>query len=190
MKIKPMILGLVLGCFLISCTSKTSELDSNLLEQYRQEEEQFYEENEVIGTMKLKKSEMFDYFHFEGYRYHNDRFSSFSLGTVRVTGSTILIKFGKNPETSTFSFLIQGDQSSYYKLNSDPISLVPENGSFCGSYPDVLELETESQRLFSFAMTEPSASYSCSLDHPGPGSYQGEGTFLYFTGYVSDTYNS
>ncbi|MDM8204396.1 hypothetical protein QUW03_08480 [Faecalicoccus acidiformans] len=190
MKIKTMFWGLLLGCFLVGCTSQTSQSDPEILEQYRQDEEQFYEDNEVIGTMKLTKSETFDYFHFEGYRYDDDAFSLFFSGTVQVPGSTILIKFGRNPDTSTFSFLIQGDQSTYYEFEREPILLVPEDGSFCGSYPETFELQSSSQRLFSYAMTESSASYSCSLDHPGPGSYQGEGTFLYFTGYVSDTYNS
>ena len=190
MKIKTMIIGLLLGCFLVSCTSETSQLDPEILDQYRQEEEQFYEDNEVIGTMKLTKSETFDYFHFEGYRYDDDAFSLFFSGTVQVPGSTILIKFGRNPKTSAFSFLIQGDQAVYYEFEREPILMVPEEGSFCGSYPETLELQSASQRLFSFAMTESSASYSCSLDRPRPGSYQGEGTFFYFTGSVSDTYNS
>ena len=58
MKIKTMFLGLLLGCFLVGCTAQTSQVDPEILEQYRQEEEQFYEDNDVIGTMKLKKSEM------------------------------------------------------------------------------------------------------------------------------------
>ena len=64
-----MILVFVFSCLLVGCTSQTSQSDPEILEQYRQDEDQFYEDNEVIGTMKLTKSETFDYFHFEGYRY-------------------------------------------------------------------------------------------------------------------------
>lgn len=179
MKWKFLVIPLLFSSVILGCTMKTP---------FRQEEESSHDQ-EDFGSMKLLKSETMNVLHLNGYRYHDGEFVLFSSEVLYMEDPAILITFKMDHDKSAFSFLIYGLHSGV-SMETQPVSMMPEGGSFCGSYPESVDLQTVPQRLFSFAMTEPLASYSCQLDRPGPGSYQKEGTFLYFTGYVSSDQNS